>query len=97
MGNQRDAWHAERRKRIDAIKTDQGCLDCGYADHPAALQFDHREGMTKSFGISNNLQRAWDAILAEIAKCDTRCANCHAIKTAERGYGSGRPRNKLVR
>ncbi len=65
------------------IKLKSGCVDCGYDKHPQALQFDHVRG-EKSFSISNSLTRSLDVLLAEVAKCEVRCANCHAIKTAER-------------
>lgn len=83
--------HAERRALITAIKIDRGCVDCGYDAHPAALHFDHRDPTIKRFRIAANLSRRWADILDEIAKCDVRCANCHAIRTAEQGYGPGRP------
>jgi hypothetical protein len=56
-------------------------LDCGYNGHPVALHFDHRNQGEKSFKISSGLNRNLNSLLAEIAKCDVRCANCHAIKT----------------
>lgn len=86
--------YAERREYINALKMKRGCIDCGYNKHSAALEFDHREGETKAFAtFSSNLCRAWSVILAEIEKCDVRCANCHAIVTAERGYKGGRPKS----
>lgn len=76
----------ERRLRLNAIKVASGCLDCGFAAHPAALQFDHARG-EKSFEIGSKVSAAWERIEAEIAKCDIVCANCHAIRTAERREG----------
>lgn len=70
--------------RVQAIKLKSGCIDCGYNGHPEALQFDHRPDEVKSFTIARKMTNAWSALEAEIAKCDVRCANCHAIKTAER-------------
>lgn len=76
--------YAKRRAQLDAIKLESGCIDCGYKEHPAALQFDHRELSEKEFEIGRNiLHKPWDVLLAEIAKCDVRCANCHAIRTAK--------------
>lgn len=62
------------------------CVDCGEGD-PVVLDFDHVRG-TKSANISCLLGKSSSrAILAEIEKCDVRCANCHRRKTAkERGY-----------
>lgn len=33
--------------RLDALKLEAGCVDCGYNKHPAALHFDHRDPETK--------------------------------------------------
>ena len=71
----------ERRARINKIKTDTGCQECGYNAHPAALQFNHRNPLEKSFNISQDPKKAWDLIEAEIGKCDVLCANCHSIHT----------------
>jgi len=57
------------------------CVDCG-ADNPLVLSLDHvKEGKTEN--ISNMMCRAkWEKIVAELKLCETRCHNCHAIKTA---------------
>ena len=60
------------------------CADCGETD-PIVLEFDHT-GDDKAFNISEGLiSRPWPVILAEIAKCDVVCANCHRRRTAGRG------------
>ena len=45
-------FYKERRTALDTIKTQSGCVDCGYNEHPAALQFDHIDPKTKKFSIS---------------------------------------------
>lgn len=75
--------YAKHRAMIDEIKMSCGCIDCGYRANPVALQFDHVRGK-KLFGISASLIRSTQMLLAEIDKCEVRCANCHAIVTAER-------------
>lgn len=80
-GNQRR--HAERYALLADIKVRRCCADCGYNAHPAALQFDHLDPLLKSFRIAGSLSRSWAVVLAEIAKCDVVCANCHAIRTVE--------------
>ena len=54
------------------------CIRCGEA-HPAVLDFHHRNPIEKDFQIGYMVQsqRARDLVLAEIAKCDVLCANCH--------------------
>jgi hypothetical protein len=63
------------------------CLDCGEQD-PTVLQFDHVRGK-KQWAIAEMVHRRMSlkATINEISKCDIRCANCHARRTAaERGY-----------
>jgi hypothetical protein len=69
---------------VTQLKLERGCVDCGYAKHPAALHFDHRPGEEKYMNVSAMMSRGREAIAAEIAKCDVRCANCHNIITAQR-------------
>jgi hypothetical protein len=51
------------------------------------MQFDHRPGTKKLFHIAmfNARKCTREKLLAEIAKCDLVCANCHAIRTQRRG------------
>lgn len=60
------------------------CVDCGESD-PIVLEFDHVRG-EKIINISNAVGHGWgrEKILAEIEKCDVRCANCHRRKTHSR-------------
>jgi hypothetical protein len=74
--------YQQRRLWISGYKLMMGCLDCGYREHPFALQFDHREN--KEFGIGARANLSPAKLWAEMQKCDIRCANCHASKTAER-------------
>lgn len=62
----------------------KSCEYCGFNDI-RALEFDHIDQNTKSFGIARALSDClkWETILAEINKCRLLCANCHRIRTAE--------------
>lgn len=78
----RDRKYVERRAWIDKLKMERGCLDCGFNKHSAALQFDHRNPEEKEFNIASGWAFGRERIQGEIDKCDVRCANCHAIRTA---------------
>jgi hypothetical protein len=62
------------------------CVDCNETD-PIVLTFDHRPGCVKKMNVSRMLTGMyfWPEILAEIEKCDVRCASCHIRKTARDG------------
>lgn len=80
------ARHArEHRARLRAMLHEfkaRPCADCAGTFDPVCMDFDHRPGESKLFDISDNLGgRAIAATLAEIAKCDIVCANCHRIRT----------------
>ena len=60
------------------------CVDCGETD-PMVLEFDHVDSTTKRHHVGS-LARAgypWSAVLAELDKCEVRCANCHRKRTAQ--------------
>jgi excisionase family DNA binding protein len=72
---------ARRRRRLKEILVAEagGCCNiCGYDRYIGALQFHHRDGEDKSFGIGNRgLTRSLAAVRAEAQKCILLCANCH--------------------
>jgi len=70
-----------RRTFLQRWKLAAGCVDCGYAEHPAALDFDHVID-EKKFTISGPaITRSFASVRAELNKCVVRCSNCHRVKT----------------
>ena len=72
-----------RQRFLNGVKLGSGCVDCGFADHPAALDLDHVRG-EKAMDLSRARLSSWVVFIEELEKCDVRCANCHRIVTAER-------------
>jgi len=77
---------APRQAIADKIKMDAGCMDCGLRPKYAqVLEFDHRPDEDKLFHISDRMVSGTvEDLLAEIAKCDIVCANCHRIRTVDK-------------
>jgi hypothetical protein len=73
-----------KKQWVIEYKLSRGCADCGYNEHHAALDFDHRPGTRKVRDIKSGQQLGWDALQDEVAKCDVVCANCHRIRTFRR-------------
>lgn len=78
-GHSRDIEIAEW---LEGIKKTKSCQDCGNDDF-RVLEFHHRGDKKFNVGDSVRLGLAKAKILAEIAKCDILCANCHRIETYE--------------
>ena len=66
-------WYKKARE-------DASCSVCG-EDHPAVLEFHHRDPSQKVASISRMVKegRPLADIFAEAAKCDIVCANDHKI------------------
>jgi hypothetical protein len=78
MAGYRDA----NRGLLLAYLLEHPCIDCGIRD-PVLLDFDHRDPTTKRSEVARLASsKSWPQVLAEIQKCDVRCANCHRRKTA---------------
>ena len=76
---------AAKWRLAQIIKVSKGCADCGYAAHAQALQFDHTAA-DKKMNVSDMIRSdyGWETIKEEMNKCVIRCANCHAVVTANR-------------
>ena len=72
----------ERTRYLIEYYKDHQCVDCGEGD-PLVLEFDHLGD--KEFEVGTGLAaRNWESILAEIAKCEVVCSNCHRRRTFRR-------------
>ena len=79
----RNRWYRRRNRAfIDEYLRHHRCVDCGISN-PLLLEFDHVSG-EKRAPISTLIRHAVpvEILLAEIAKCEVRCANCHRLRTA---------------
>lgn len=68
---------ARRKALLIDLKVAAGCLHCGYNRCGEAMHFHHRDSGTKEFCVADGVMLAWERVLAEVAKCDVVCANCH--------------------
>jgi hypothetical protein len=74
-----------RKAWLRSLKDGTPCTDCGRSYPPQVMQWDHKPGFEKVGDISADFwDRTREDVLAEIAKCDLVCTNCHAIRTFER-------------
>lgn len=80
----RKAFSRARGQWLRSLKNGP-CADCGGVFPPESMEWDHLPGSIKLGEISTTLRARQAAIvLAEIAKCELVCANCHAVRTRDR-------------
>jgi hypothetical protein len=80
----------------EQVRAASGCADCGTREPVSALAFDHIDPSTKYRTATGRAVHPADmckasgdgmtryalrTIIAEWAKCEVRCANCHAART----------------
>lgn len=83
LERKRSAWRAQARL-LDGLR-DVPCADCAERFSPCVMDFDHLDPAVKDQGVTRMIGRASvSRILAEAAKCDIVCANCHRRRTFDR-------------
>lgn len=81
----KNAAQARHRGELRAVvqrTKDVPCADCGRRYPSYVMDFDHRRGK-KRMVVARMAAGGYSvaSVLAEIAKCDVVCANCHRIRT----------------
>ena len=85
----RDKRIALAKAFVDAAMAG-GCVDCGNKNL-GVLDLDHVRGeKINHVSALSSGRYSWKILFAEIDKCEARCANCHRLKTKERGYYNAR-------
>lgn len=64
---------------MSRLREERGNI-CQYCGSTESLEFHHRDPITKLFTVSRGWAFAEDRLLAEVAKCDLICINCHKIE-----------------
>lgn len=77
----------KRAKMRDYLNEEKSkpCADCKRPYPPYVMDFDHVRDL-KCFEVSASLRLgvSMDRLIAEVAKCDVVCANCHRERSHQR-------------
>ena len=78
----RNRWryHADILDQLRSVP----CADCGGRFAQCSMDFDHRDPSQKRRLVTRMINGSLERMLAEVAKCDIVCANCHRLRTFER-------------
>lgn len=60
------------------------CMDCKKQYPYYVMDFDHRDGSTKEYNLSQMRFVSKEKFLEEASKCDIVCSNCHRERTYQR-------------
>lgn len=84
IGRRREKANARKaaKKALIMEYKSQPCVDCGFTFFPCQMDFDHRDPSQKINNISAMVDDNYSmkTLLAELAKCDLVCANCHRLR-----------------
>ena len=78
----------ERKRWFNEVVKNKPCVDCGGSFPSCCMDFDHKPGFEKKATLATLVGDGYPekTILEEVAKCDIVCANCHRIRTRDRGW-----------
>lgn len=74
---------ADKKRIVIQAAKSAPCTDCSICYPYWVMDFDHVRG-AKSFNLGVGANKSVAKLLAEIAKCDIVCANCHRLRTHAR-------------
>lgn len=71
-----------KRPTVQAVLAakDGPCVDCGVQLPAAVMELDHVRGKSFALAQAAVARRRLEDVLAEIAKCELRCPNCHRMR-----------------
>lgn len=69
-----------KRDWLAQLKIHLTCRVCG-EDHPAVLDFHHRDPKTKEYNVGRMVSGPYslEQLQQEVEKCEVLCSNCHRI------------------
>ena len=74
-------------RRVNELKT-RPCTDCGVQYPPYIMDFDQiADEKLDDVCAMRRRMMDWEKILAEVAKCEVVCSNCHRSRTYFRRLG----------
>lgn len=84
------------RTLLQKLKHNKKCLDCKKRHPHWRLDYDHVRGKKAfSLGVAVKLGYGMERIMAEIAKCELVCSNCHRDRTWRRRKRGARKKSPL--
>lgn len=81
----------ETREFIRSLKHNKKCVDCKKPHPYWRMDFDHLDGKVSKLSSPEVGQWSMERILAEVAKCELVCSNCHRDRTHFRQFPDERP------
>jgi len=75
---------------MQEYKTNHPCADCGNFYHYCQMDFDHLGDKVRNVSLMAS-RYGRQQLLAEIAKCDLVCSNCHRLRTFRRRQEADTP------
>lgn len=81
----------QRKRDLIVEAKSRPCVDCGGRFNLVSMDLDHVRG-PREFLLSTAWRWAsFEAIKAELEKCDVVCSNCHRVRSHLRKQSKGRP------